>query len=104
MPCPTSLFLQKEIFSVPQKELSGKQLPSFEGLSLGGRTCINGCNYLPGSPEEYKSWGEGWQWDEVGSTFARIERRLELEHGQPRSEGHEWKTRPFKGSYESSRQ
>ena len=104
MPGPTSLFPQKEIVCVPQKALSGKQIPSFEGLSLGGRTCINGCNYLPGSPEEYKSWGKGWQSDKVGPAFARLEGRLELEHGTPRSEGHEWKTRAIKESYESSRQ
>lgn len=104
MPGPVSLFPQKEILSVPQSGLSDKQLSSFEGLSLGGRTCINACNYLPGSPEEYKSWGKRWQWDEVGPAFARMERRLELEHGDPRSEQHEWKTRPFKGAYESSRQ
>jgi choline dehydrogenase-like flavoprotein len=79
----------------------------YESLSLGGRTRINATLYLPGCPAEYDSWGEGWQWNDVGPVFSRSEGRLELDDGinpELNQEGGEWKTRIVKAEFESSRQ
>lgn len=95
----------KEIKLVPQKKLDDKQFSTWEGLALGGRTSINGTLYLQGCPAEYENWGDGWQWDDVASSFARIERRLELEtERMSLAEGGEWTTRVIKGQFESTRQ
>jgi hypothetical protein len=95
----------KPIKLAPQKHLGGKELISYEGLSLGGRTSINAALYLQGCPEEYKSWGKGWQWEDVAPAFARNERRLE-QQSQPTAsrEGGEWNTRVSHPQYGSSQQ
>jgi len=95
----------KEIKSVPQQRLNGKVMSLYEARVLGGRTRINGTLYLQGCPEEYKSWGKGWEWNDVAPIFARVERRLEFE--SKRKEGHvggEWVTRVVQGQFESTRQ
>ena len=96
----------KGIKIVPQKALLNKDDTIYEALSLGGRTRINAALYLPGSPAEYDSWGEGWQWSDVGPVFSHSEGRLELETGKRSSkrEGGEWKTRIVRAEFESSRQ
>ena len=102
---PSGLIPSKEIKFVPQKNLGNKQFTTWEGLALGGRTSINATLYLQGCPAEYESWGDGWQWDDVASSFARIERRLELEkESTSLVEGGEWTTRVIEGQFESTRQ
>lgn len=95
----------KEIKTVPQTRVNGKVMSLWEARALGGRTRINGTLYLQGCPEEYKSWGKGWTWEDVGPIFARFERRLEFE--RERAEAHvggEWATRVIQGQFESTRQ
>ena len=75
----------------------------YEARVLGGRTRINGTLYLQGCPEEYKSWGKGWEWDDVAPIFARFERRLEFQSKEGRVGG-EWVTRVVQGQFESTRQ
>lgn len=95
----------KEIKLVPQKMLGDRQFSAWEGLALGGRTSINGTFYMQGCPAEYESWGNGWRWDDVSPSFARIERRLELEkESAPPLEGGEWGTRVIKEQFESTQQ
>lgn len=79
-------------------------MSTYEGLVLGGRTRINGSLYLQGCPEEYKDWGNGWQWDDIAPAFSRFESPLELEDTRnPFQEGGELKTRISKAEFESSR-
>jgi choline dehydrogenase-like flavoprotein len=97
----------KEMKLAPQKNLNGKEMKMYEGLSLGGRSSINGSLYLQGCPEEYATWGKGWQWDDVAPLFARFERRLELEprdNLDPDHEGGEWKTRYVEPQFRSSKE
>ena len=103
---PLGIIPAKGIKIVPQKALLDRTDTVYEAVSLGGRTRINAGLYLPGCPAEYDSWGEGWQWDDVGPVFSRSEGRLELESGKTSSkrEGGEWKTRIVRAEYESSRQ
>jgi choline dehydrogenase len=104
---PVGILPAKGIKLSPQKELSNKEDIVYESLSLGGRTRINATLYLPGCPAEYDSWGEGWQWKDIGPVFSRSEGRLELDDGinsEPNQEGGEWKTRIVKAEFESSRQ
>jgi len=105
---PPFPFAKKKVMkTVPQKEILDRQEVVYESLALGGRTRINAALYLQGCPEEYASWGKGWQWDDVAPYFARSEGRLEVEKGvtpeERTREGGEWKTRIIKAHYESSR-
>jgi choline dehydrogenase-like flavoprotein len=102
---PFGVLPAKPLKLAPQKHLGGREMMSYESLSLGGRTRINAGLYLQGCPEEYNTWGKNWQWDDVAPFFARFERRLEHESRRVKSnEGGEWKTRVIKAEYESSRQ
>lgn len=95
----------KGIKTVPQQNLNNREDVLYESLSLGGRTRINAALYLPGCPAEYESWGEGWQWKDVGPVFARSEGCLDRNtRRHSDGEGGEWKTRTVKAEFESSRQ
>jgi choline dehydrogenase len=97
----------KRMELAPQKHLNGKVMRMYESIYLGGRSSINGSLYMQGCPDEYNSWGEGWQWEDVAPFFARFERRLELEPNQlfdPNRQGGEWKTRVIGPQFESTRQ
>lgn len=104
--CPAfKWFPTKDITIAPQKRLPGRELITYEGIGLGGRTRINGCIYLQGCPEEYEDWGEGWRWDDVAPYFSRLERRLELQgKGGFQVEGGEWTTRINTPEFQSTRQ
>jgi choline dehydrogenase-like flavoprotein len=93
------------IKTAPQRNLDNREDVLYESLSLGGRTRINAALYLPGCPAEYDSWGEGWQWKDVGQIFSRSEGCLDGNPGRrSEGEGGEWKTRTVKAEFESSRQ
>jgi len=95
----------KGIKTVPQRNLNNREDLLYESLSLGGKTRINAALYLPGCPAEYDSWGEGWQWKDVGPVFSRSEGCLDNNPEQcSAGERGEWKTRTVKAEFESSRQ
>jgi choline dehydrogenase len=96
----------KEIKFAEQVELPDREITSLEAFALGGRTSINGTLYMPGCPEEYECWGEGWKWNDVAPFFSRLEGFSEFENRRnPGQEGGEYKTRLFTtGEFESAQQ
>ena len=97
--CPVfNQYCHREIPLAPQSHLVGRKFRTYEGVGLGGRSRINGALYLHGCPQEYEKWGEGWQWDDVAPSFARLEGRQNDINSSA-----EWTTQVTKPIFECSR-
>src|SRR5436190_30309 len=68
--------LMWERFSEPQAGCGGNRLFLGSGRGVGGSGGINGMVYTRGAVFDYRSWGPGWQWDDVQADFAAIAGRL----------------------------
>ncbi|HEY1359761.1 MAG TPA: GMC family oxidoreductase N-terminal domain-containing protein [Thermoleophilaceae bacterium] len=60
--------------TTPQPELDGRRIFFPRGKTLGGSSALNAQMYLPGHPEDFADWPEGWSWGEVKPYFERIDK------------------------------
>jgi len=59
--------------TTPQPGLDGRRIFFPRGKTLGGSSALNAQMYLPGHPEDFADWPEGWSWDEVHPYFERLD-------------------------------
>jgi len=66
----------------PTEQRPGQPLP--RGRVTGGSSAVNTCIFLRGVPEDYDDWADRgnpeWAWDNVLTTFKRLERDLDYGH------------------------
>lgn len=60
--------------TAPQEGLDGRGVFVPRGRTLGGSSAINAQMWIPGHPDDYEDWPEGWGWEDVKPWFERIER------------------------------
>ena len=74
-----------ERFSTAQPSCGKQRLFMGSGRGMGGSGAINGMVYTRGAREDYASWPEGWQWDDLAPYFWQVEQRLRV---RPREATH----------------
>lgn len=58
---------------------AGHQVDLARGRLVGGSSAVNATYALRGAPADYDGWEvEGWRWDDVLSSFCRLERDLDF--------------------------
>ena len=73
-----------ERFSEPQRECHDHRLFMGSGRGTGGSGSVNAMVYTRGSKHDFAEWDvDGWRWDDVQSTFERLEATLRISQRPP---------------------
>ena len=60
--------------TTPQQGLSGRRIYFPRGKTLGGSSAMNAQMHIPGHPEDFHAWPDGWSWETMKPYLDAFER------------------------------